>query len=101
MRASLRLSGQLPVQRSGTLVTARPDEQLAPNKPILSLFALYIAMRLGVDSLRASTLLILIVRAHDSIAETRRKNRERRHAAHAWSHCARPPGCALCGRRAA
>src|SRR5712675_203839 len=36
MRASLRLSGQEPDQRSGTLVTARPDEQLAPNKPSLS-----------------------------------------------------------------
>src|SRR6476660_9634135 len=34
--ASLRLSGQVPDQRSGTLVTARPDEQLAPNSPIFS-----------------------------------------------------------------
>src|SRR3954452_4186053 len=34
--ASQRLSGQVPDQRSGTLVTARPDEQLAPNKPIFS-----------------------------------------------------------------
>jgi hypothetical protein len=33
---SARLSGQLPDQRSGTFVTARPDEQLAPNSPILS-----------------------------------------------------------------
>src|SRR5262245_35640488 len=44
-RASLRLSGQLPDQRSGTSVTARPDEQFAPNSPILSLFALCIDMR--------------------------------------------------------
>ena len=42
MRASRRLSGQLPDQRSGTWVTARPDEQLAPNRPILSALALYI-----------------------------------------------------------
>ena len=42
MRASRRLSGQLPVHRSGTLVTARPDEQFDPNKPILSLLVLYI-----------------------------------------------------------
>src|SRR5262245_55845246 len=45
IRASLRLSGQLPDQRSGTSVTARPDEQFAPNRPILSLFALCIDMR--------------------------------------------------------
>src|SRR5689334_12358846 len=45
MRASLRLSGQLPDQRSGTSVTARPDEQFAPNSPILSLFALCIDVR--------------------------------------------------------
>jgi hypothetical protein len=37
MRTSLRLSGQDPDQRSGTLVTARPEEQLAPNSPSLSL----------------------------------------------------------------
>src|SRR5215813_8863886 len=43
--ASLRLSGQLPDQRSGTRVTARPDEQFAPNRPILSLLALCIDMR--------------------------------------------------------
>ena len=36
MRASFRLSGQVPDQRSGTLVTARPEEQLAPNSPIFS-----------------------------------------------------------------
>jgi hypothetical protein len=32
------LSGQLPDHRSGTSVTARPDEQLAPNRPICSLW---------------------------------------------------------------
>jgi hypothetical protein len=36
MRASRRLSGQVPDQRSGTFVTARPDEQFAPNRPSLS-----------------------------------------------------------------
>src|SRR5262245_26270456 len=55
IRASLRLSGQLPDQRSGTSVTARPDEQFAPNKPILSLFELYIAMRSCRDEAGAST----------------------------------------------
>src|SRR5437588_6535795 len=53
--ASLRLSGQLPDQRSGTSVTARPDEQFAPNKPILSLFKLYIAIRSCRDEAGAST----------------------------------------------
>src|SRR5437867_51082 len=48
MRASLRLSAQLPDQRSGTMVTARPDEQLAPNSPIFSRLALCIAVRSGV-----------------------------------------------------
>src|SRR6185369_14766563 len=43
--ASARLSSQLPVQRSGTRVTARPDEQFEPNRPILSALSLYIAMR--------------------------------------------------------
>src|SRR2546430_16199812 len=53
--ASLRLSGQFPDQRSGTRVTARPDEQFAPNKPILSLFALCIDMRSCRDGAGAST----------------------------------------------
>src|SRR5438477_355635 len=53
--ASLRLSGQLPDQRSGTSVTARPDEQLAPNNPILSLFALCIDMRSWREGAGAST----------------------------------------------
>src|SRR5262245_63745549 len=55
IRASLRLSGQLPDQRSGTSVTARPDEQFAPNRPILSLFALGIDMRSWRDGAGAST----------------------------------------------
>src|ERR1700722_15608669 len=38
-------SGQLPDQRSGTMVTARPDEQLAPNRPICSLLLAYMARR--------------------------------------------------------
>src|SRR5215510_861988 len=52
MRASLRLSAQLPDQRSGTIVTARPDEQLAPNSPIFSRFLLYMAARSGVVASR-------------------------------------------------
>src|SRR5262245_54246796 len=47
IRASLRLSGQLPDQRSGTMVTARPDEQFGPNRPICSRLELYIAARSG------------------------------------------------------
>src|SRR5262245_46855037 len=52
MRASRRLSGQLPDQRSGTLVTARPDEQLAPNSPICSRLSPYMAMRLRMVASR-------------------------------------------------
>src|SRR5690349_25171732 len=52
MRASLRLSAQLPDQRSGTMVTARPDEQLGPNSPILRRLPLYIAARSGVVASR-------------------------------------------------
>src|ERR1700719_2642796 len=43
--ASLTQSGQLPDQRSGTLVTARPDEQLAPKRPNFSRLVLPIAAR--------------------------------------------------------
>ena len=55
MRASLRQSGQLADQRSGTLVAERPDEQLAPNNPMLNAFALYIAVRCCIDAVWAST----------------------------------------------
>src|SRR5215475_10338161 len=55
MRASLTLSGQLPDQRSATLVTARPDEQLAPNRPILSALPLYMAVRCCMEAVGAST----------------------------------------------
>ena len=40
-----RQSGQLPLQRSGTMVTARPDEQLAPDRPSFSRLPLYSARR--------------------------------------------------------
>src|SRR5580700_9042709 len=43
--ASFLLSGQLPDQRSGTKVTARPDEQFGPNRPICSLLPEYIERR--------------------------------------------------------
>ena len=49
MWASARQSGQLADQRSGTWVAERPDEQLAPNRPIFSALALYIAMRSRMD----------------------------------------------------
>src|SRR5262249_11853676 len=55
MRARARLSRHVPDQRSGTRVTARPDEQLAPNRPILSLLALYMSMRCRMEALGAST----------------------------------------------
>src|ERR1700686_4278879 len=45
MMASFLLSGQLPDQRSGTKVTARPDEQFGPNRPICSLLPEYIERR--------------------------------------------------------
>jgi hypothetical protein len=39
-------------------VAERPDEQLAPNRPILSALPLYMAMRLSMDALRASTIFL-------------------------------------------
>jgi len=45
MRAIFRQSGQVASQRSGTKVAVRADEQLAPNKPILSALALCISSR--------------------------------------------------------
>src|SRR5580704_916281 len=53
--ASARQSSQLADQRSGTVVADRPDEQLAPNKPILSALPLYMATRDCMDALGAST----------------------------------------------
>src|SRR5262249_56213938 len=55
MRARRAQSGQLADQRSGTLVAERPDEQLAPNTPIFSAFALYMAMRSRIDAVPATT----------------------------------------------
>src|SRR5208282_3969638 len=54
-RANARHSGQVAAQRSGTLVAERPDEQLAPNRPILSALPLYMAMRFFMDATGAST----------------------------------------------
>src|SRR5437868_6117174 len=53
IRARERQSAQLPDQRSGTRVTARPDEQLAPNRPSLSRFRLYIAARSPLPASRS------------------------------------------------
>src|SRR5262245_34507597 len=55
MRASARFSAQLPVQRSGTVVTARPDEQFGPNSPICSALPLYMARRSRSKALSEST----------------------------------------------
>src|SRR3974390_1058716 len=55
MRASRRLSGHEPDQRSGTRVTARREEQFGPNRPIFSVLALYIAMRSRIEICGAST----------------------------------------------
>src|SRR5580692_10872291 len=56
--ASARQSSQLADQRSGTVVAERPDEQLAPNSPILSALSLYMAMRDCMDAAAgASTVL--------------------------------------------
>src|ERR1041385_8558778 len=51
--ARARQSRQLPDQRSGTIVTARPEEQLAPNRPNLSRFALPICARSRCDLTRS------------------------------------------------
>src|SRR5881227_465825 len=51
--ARAKQSGQLPDQRSGTIVTARPEEQLAPNSPSFSRFVLYIAARSPCPILRS------------------------------------------------
>ena len=40
--------------KNGTSVTARPDEQFGPNKPILSALALYMLARSRMDALGAS-----------------------------------------------
>src|SRR5687767_7342570 len=88
MRASFRLSGQLPLQRSGTVVTARPDEQLAPNSPILSLFALYIvkrsgevesAMEMSPEILEQEVGTLRPLLAHSAISEDQRAGRALSH----------------------
>src|SRR5215472_10915447 len=63
--AKARQSSQLADQRSGTLVAERPDEQLAPNRPILSALSLYMAMRACIDPGRANT---ATSSAHDCLA---------------------------------
>jgi hypothetical protein len=58
IRASRRQSAQLANQCSGTLVADRPEEQLAPNRPIFSTLALYMAERSDIDAARANTTLL-------------------------------------------
>src|ERR1700756_3100375 len=48
--ASFLLSGQFPVPPPGTKVTARPDEQLAPNRPSLSLLSLCMLRRVSSET---------------------------------------------------
>src|SRR5580698_7226633 len=55
MMASFLLSGQLPDQRSGTSVTARPDEQFGPNRPICNLLPEYIDRRAAREASWAET----------------------------------------------
>src|SRR6202161_1800509 len=55
MTASFLLSGQLPDQRSGTSVTARPDEQFGPNRPICNLLPEYIDRRAAREASWAET----------------------------------------------
>jgi hypothetical protein len=64
MRARRRQSGQLADQRSGTVVAERPDEQFAPNTPIFSAFALYMATRSPIDPVRANKGFLLFRRGH-------------------------------------
>ena len=47
--AKRRLSSQVPDQRSGAMVTARPEEQLAPNSPIFRTLSLPSRLRRGAD----------------------------------------------------
>ena len=53
----LRLSAQVPDQRSGTLVTARPEEQLAPNSPIFSALPPVTRLRCGNDEFAFRTII--------------------------------------------
>ena len=55
--ASRRLSSQVPDQRSGTLVTARPEEQLAPNSPIFSAWPPASRLRCGNDEFAFGTII--------------------------------------------
>src|SRR5712692_8443149 len=78
-RASLRQSGQLPDQRSGTLVAERLDEQLAPKSPILSSLALYIAMRSRIDAVAGnvfSTLPVMPAKAGIHVFYGARKKKD-------------------------
>src|SRR5438552_6398180 len=66
MRPSARQSGQLADQRSGTGVAVRDDEQFAPNTPILSALALYMAMRSRIDPVRVGNVRTLISRSRSA-----------------------------------
>ena len=50
-------SAQVPDQRSDTLVTARPDEQFAPNSPIFSALPPASRLRCGNDEFAFGTII--------------------------------------------
>ena len=62
--ASRTLSRQPPDQRSGTNVTARPDEQLAPKRPSFSRFSVRIEVRSRVVTSRTGMAAFLL-HGHD------------------------------------
>ena len=69
------MSAQLPDQRSGTSVTARPDEQLAPKSPIFSRLPLCIdvrsrdvASRTGIATPRNAAVIVAAPRRYGKTA---------------------------------
>src|SRR5271155_771750 len=98
--ASFLLSGQLPDQRSGTSVTARPDEQLEPNRPICSLLLLYIDLRESKEASRVEVCGACTVspRLTDAISFISRQ-RGRQGAEFSWLVQHRPHACDHVRRR--
>src|SRR5262249_48958952 len=78
MRASRRLSAQVPDQRSGTLVTLRPEEPLAPNNPSLGRLLPSSSMRLRQDEFAFCTIIPQVWRRQDKPIVERRPLRRRR-----------------------
>jgi hypothetical protein len=57
MRKVMRVPVLFTDQRSGTLVTARPDEQFAPNNPIFSTLPPASRLRCGNDEFAFGTII--------------------------------------------